>query len=267
MVARALPQREGMALKMFTFSDFCDAARPKPPPLWLVTDGEAVVGPVNTNLLLRGVTHRRIPEECLVRGVGWSRWRALDKIREIARLRREQEREGSVWVPKATWRETFAVRSPESARLEYLMGMATDPGEVLLFALNEAVSTTSASVGVVHRRRPPHVGMVTSCARGPGASTLLGHVVSTEDAALDAACAGRVVIEAPGASRASGRTAERLGTVPASGGIAMIPLYAVGMLYAMIEVGRPDHPFRQSDIATFARIANATIERLEVIRN
>ena len=55
-------------------------------PRWLVTNGSTTVGPVHTELLLRGYMGGRIPEHCQVREVRWGTWRPLDGIREIGTL-------------------------------------------------------------------------------------------------------------------------------------------------------------------------------------
>src|SRR5690349_12176781 len=75
--------------------------RPIPPPLWFVSNGETTVGPVSTNLLLRGIAADRVPNDCMVRERSWRDWRALDSVREVAALRRDQVRYGQVHVPRA----------------------------------------------------------------------------------------------------------------------------------------------------------------------
>src|SRR5262245_2205448 len=57
---------------------------------WYVTNGNAVVGPVNTSLLLRGIAHGRVGRECYVAQYSWSNWRQQNHIREIRSLRRWQ---------------------------------------------------------------------------------------------------------------------------------------------------------------------------------
>ena len=57
-------------------------------PLWYVTNGTTVVGPIETALLLRGITSARIPGECRVIQERWSSWRKLDEIREAALVTR-----------------------------------------------------------------------------------------------------------------------------------------------------------------------------------
>src|SRR5262245_29814228 len=71
--------------------------RPLPPPLWFVTNGELTVGPVTTSLLIRGVEHGRVPDECDVAGYD-GQWRNVHCVREIAAL-------GNKMGPKAPTEE------------------------------------------------------------------------------------------------------------------------------------------------------------------
>src|SRR5688572_2486903 len=80
-------------VSMSTLSDRIEHARSTPwkaAPNWYVTNGQAVVGPVNTNLLLRGIAQGRVERECYVAQHSWSNWREQKYIREIRSLRRWQ---------------------------------------------------------------------------------------------------------------------------------------------------------------------------------
>ncbi len=118
------------------------ARRVQPPPLWFVTNGEITVGPVRTGLLLRGVVHGRIPEECLIRELRWKSWRGLAQIREVRALRQRQ-----AWGILSA--ETPA--PPNAANADLVLRRAGDAREALLFSLNVAVKRTGASVGLLHR--------------------------------------------------------------------------------------------------------------------
>ncbi len=239
----------------------------KPPPLWFVTNGDVVVGPVSTNQLLRGVSHERIPDTCLVRGSGWSRWRALSQIREVSALSRREAVRGRARLPKATWAEVVGRRARGVARLERLMGAATDPGEVLLFALNELMTATGAVVGLVHRVRAPYVGYVTSVARGPGARSLLGLVVPCRDPGVTLAGEGAVVSGEASSSVALRAAADRLGATSAAAGVLVAPVACGSSLYALLELGRSDHTFRAIDRETATSVTRAATDRLANIRN
>lgn len=214
----------------------------KPPPLWFVTNGETTVGPVRTNLLLRGVVHRRIPEYCTVRELHWSSWRSLDRIREIRAL-------GS---PK-----------PSAAELGDVMRSARDPGEVLLFGLQTAVNLTGARFGLVHRLDRDSGGAVTACCHGPLTLGLLGQKLRRSDPALWLARTGHGLIGNPDQSSAERAIAGRFGGSfrPVSS-VAMLPLVRGNETIAVLELGRSDHPFRNADARELARVARAVDARL-----
>src|SRR5881394_1553185 len=99
---------------------FSDASQS---PRWLVTNGDTTVGPVHTELLLRGYMGGRIPLHCQVREVSWRAWRPLEQIREIGNLNRRLARDAA----------------PLSLRdaLQYLP-VTKDAGELLTSALGLA---------------------------------------------------------------------------------------------------------------------------------
>jgi hypothetical protein len=221
-------------------------------PVWYVTNGAVVVGPVGTDLLLRGITSSRIPNDCMVAQPNWGAWRPIDRIREISRIARP-----------FSWAKTEAELAPGIP--ERLVRRARDAGEALLFAMNAAVKATCASAALVHRVREPFVGLVTSSAHGPGSFEQLGHVVPHADPALEWAKLGEVFLgsthEGPPdpVERAIFR---RLSLYPrALAGVAMVPVFDGGRLMAMVELGREEHPFRSEDATVLKRIADVVCER------
>jgi len=237
-----------------------------PPPLWFVTNGEVTVGPVTTNLLLRGIAHERVPDDCLVRERRWSGFRALDSVREVAALRREIATIGSVTVPVARYGEPGVRACPSTERLRARLAWARDPSEVLNLCLLEAVWFTGALVGLVHRRTFPYPGLVTVGTAGPGLGRQMGLPVYRDDPVLALAQEGRSLFGEPG-DLASAVVQDRLGGLAASSGVAMVPVHVNGRLYALLELGRPDHAFRDEDVRRVARIARAAAERFDVIQN
>src|SRR6185436_11099955 len=67
-----------------------------PAPRWYVSNGETVVGPVETELLVRGITTARIPTDCMVIQESSASWRTLSQIRELSGLARSFS-----WAPAA----------------------------------------------------------------------------------------------------------------------------------------------------------------------
>src|SRR5712671_2124204 len=95
-------------------------------PRWYVTNGEALVGPVETSLLLRGITNARIPEGCMVAQANWPSWRFFEETRENSLLER-----AFIWA--ADTGEVCPGLPREAVR------NAQDVGEALLLAMHAAV--------------------------------------------------------------------------------------------------------------------------------
>lgn len=230
------------------------ARRVQPPPLWFVTNGEITVGPVRTGLLLRGVVHGRIPEDCLIRELRWKSWRGLGQIREIRALRRRQ-----AWGILAA--DTPA--PPSAGNADLVLRRASDPREACLFALNVAVKRTGAEMGLLHRVAGPWSEPVTCCAHGPGSCGLLGGSVPDDDLMLGAARARRIVIGRPDETDVHRAAAQRVdgGDRPLRG-VLMAPICDGHELIAMIELGRTDHPFRTADALALEGIVGAAARHL-----
>ncbi|MES1175921.1 MAG: hypothetical protein ABUL62_16490 [Myxococcales bacterium] len=231
-----------------------------PPPQWLVSNGNVTVGPVGTDLLLRGVMHGRVPSTSLVRQPSWEHWREVGKIREVSALKRVLERSfDDVPLESSTLHDSAAA-----------VAQATDLGEALLIALHAAARATSATVGLAHRVREPLLLPTTSCAFADSfeaAPECLGEVLPWYDPAFTLARAGRVrllrVSERPkGVERV---LCERLSPTAPLKGVAMLPILVEGKLHAMLELGRSDRPFRASDsvaLFDFSQRVALTFKRL-----
>jgi len=218
-----------------------DPLASKNPPAWLVTNGRVTVGPVHTELLLRGVMHGRVPSDSMVRQVGWQHFRPLAQIREVCALQRSLER-------------TVGEPSPKTSRFQegaLTVAEAADVGEVLLLALHAAATATSATIGLAHRLREPLLLPTTSCVfEAPLES--LGQVLPWFDPAFALARSGELVLGAADAGTVERAIAKRLSGEQPLVGVAMLPITVEGELCAMLELGRSDHTFRASDAAELA---------------
>ncbi len=249
---------------MSTLSDRIEHARSTPwkaAPNWYVTNGQAVVGPVNTNLLLRGIAQGRVERECYVAQHSWSNWREQKYVREIRSLRRwqfSQKRQPEIEPVKA------ALRAP---RFDGAVLEAVDRDEVLLGkALEMAVHATRASVGVLHRPRPPHIGLVTSYAFGPGMGLSLGEVVPWHDGARVVASGDHALLGEPGQHEWARSSARRLssGVHSRVSGVAIVSVN-IGGARGLLELGRYDHTFRQSDVEVLEDLSLSVNVRLQQI--
>ncbi len=238
-------------------------ATPQQHPDWFVTDGARVVGPVDTSLLLKGVSYGRVPDGCWIAQPGWGAWRNMDSIREVRALKKIGMYEVDGLEP---WERVARSTPLVDAGTEKLLSAASDPGELVLFGMHEMLQRTRASVGLVHRMRAPYVGLVTSCATGPNVRASLGAMIPARDPARDVARLGTFIAGRPWSSPARSAIADRLaGGFERLRGVAMVPLRCNHRLYAMIELGRTDHEFRGVDQKAIRAIAGAVVRRLETV--
>jgi len=229
-------------------------------PEWLVSNGSVTVGPVRTDLLLRGVIHGRVPSTAWVRQTGWQNWRELGKIREVSALSRVLERR----VDESTSEPASLRESAEAVT------QAGDVGEALLIALHAAAQATSATVGLAHRVREPLLLPTTSCLfEAP--SERLGEVLPWFDPAFVLARGGRGrLLLGPGEpGSVQQAVTARLSPETALVGLAVLPIMVNGQLCAMLELGRSDHPFRSSDaveLSDFVEHVAVALARLGAAR-
>jgi hypothetical protein len=228
-------------------------------PSWYVTNGQKVVGPVDTSLLLRGINHGRVNRECHVAQYNWSNWREQNNVREIRCLRRWQH--SQKFVPGIEpVKQTLRPARVDVTEIE----QQACEDSVLSRALELAIRTTKASVGIMHQPRPPHVGLVTSFAHGPGMGMNLGEVVPWHDEARIVAGSDRAQLGTPESdawARASARRLSNRMNRRVSGVIAVSVRF--GGSRGLLELGRYDHTFRQTDISALEDLSSSIELRLE----
>ena len=215
-------------------------------PRWLVTNGDTTVGPVHTELLLRGYMGGRIPEHCWVRGVRWTDWRPLDGIREIGSLKRRLAR------------DTAPLNLREAS---HRLPATRDVGELLSSALQLAALALDASAGLLHRFRSPLDLPVTSAVVGVPAEQL-GEVLSRDDPSYLLARRGRSCCGEPRHGLLERTLAERLQHDGPLVSVSMTPITVDGRLIAMLELGRSDHVFRADDTDDLAEFAATLADRI-----
>jgi hypothetical protein len=178
----------------------------------------------------------------------------VGKIREVSALQRVLER-------------TPDECGPERADLEEgrtSLALASDVGEAWLIALHAAARATSATVGLAHRLREPLLLPTTSCVFEAEAE-LLGAVLPWFDPAFALARSGGFALGRADAGPVERALSARLGRGQRLLGVAMLPITIAGRLAGMLELGRADHPFRESDAAElslFARDVGAALSSL-----
>ena len=212
---------------------------PSQSPCWLVTNGDTTVGPVHTELLLRGYMGGRIPEHCRVREVRWGSWRPLDGIREIGSLKRRLARDGAPLDLREAAQRLPATR---------------DVGELLTLALQLAALALDANAGLMHRYRSPASSPVTSAVLGVPAERL-GEVLPGTDPSYLLALRGKGLCGTPYQGLTERLVAERLQHDAPLQSVAMAPIIASGRLVALLELGRTGHVFRADDADDLAEFA------------
>lgn len=209
-------------------------------PRWLVTNGDTTVGPVHTELLLRGYLGGRIPEHCRVRELSWPAFRPLDGIREIGSLKRRLSRDSESPLDLRD-----AVRR---------LPASSDVGELLTLALQLAAQALDANAGLIHRYRSPAATPVTSAVFGVMPERL-GEVLAATDPSYCLALRGRGLCGSPRQGVAERIIAERLQHDGPLSSVAMTPVLVEGRLVAILELGRTGHPFRVDDTSDLAELA------------
>ncbi len=222
--------------------------RPELAPRWLVSNGDTTVGPVRTELLLQGYLGGRIPAYCQVRQETWAFWRPLLRTRELSGVRPGLAPEQA--LPRERLRDAAAK-----------LPLTRDAGELLSLALPLALHALLASSGIVHRYREPVSRPVTSVVCGVSAESL-GEVLPGSDPSYLLAVQGRSLVGSPSQGLAERLIAERLQSDAAVLSVAMTPIVVSGRLFALLELGRTDHPFRAEDAADLAEFGAQVARRI-----
>jgi len=217
---------------------------PKQPPLWYVTNGELTVGPVVTGLLIRGVEFGRVPEYCHVSPYRGD-WRTLNSVREIAALNSKLNGTAPSQEQLLEWTRPVE-RIKDEAELSHSITWL-------------ALMATGAESAMFHYRGRNQRSLVTRSVLGPISNERLGYVLPEQDLVLKAARQGRPVVGPP-----YGQTEDALAIRFASsrggvGAAAMITIFIGENLTGMLELSRPGHAFRRTDLQRAERIAHRAL--------
>ncbi|NUO49459.1 MAG: hypothetical protein HOV80_11440 [Polyangiaceae bacterium] len=225
---------------------------------WYVTNGERVVGPIETGALVHAVAIGCVAESCRVWNEDAPGWRALDTIREIRALGRARATRGDDWVPSETWKPGGG---PQAATLRASVWMddAADESEVVTLALQAMMLETRATIGFAHRPRRVLGELETRAVFGDGGQGQLGESVAGDDHAIRIARRGVAVLEVGENQPRS--PSGRFGGVPVRG-LALAPVYLGGKLVSIIEIAKTGHPFRKGDLDWMRAVTRAAAQRM-----
>lgn len=216
------------------------------PPLWYVSDGDVTVGPVPTGLLLRGLEHGRVPDDCWVRASGGD-WRNVHAVREVAAMT------GKVG-PRLPTEEQLVEWARPAARVR-------DEEELAHQLTWLALVATGAESGMFHYCAPRSRWFVTRSVVGSMPPDLLGRVLPDWDPLLEAARLGRPVLGPPYGPLEDALATRMATSQGGVGAAAMVPIFWRGSLRGLLELSRPGHAFRRQDLKTAERIAQRTLAR------
>jgi len=231
---------------------------PRTGHLWHVTNGELVVGPVTTNLLLRGIAVGKVPDDARVWRHPWPFWRPLGAVREVRALWRAQERLGPAWCPSTTWSPPPASSALVGATRWISSGM--DEQEVIGLTLAAAARELRATSGLAHRPLRALGSLVVRSVVGEDVRDRLGASTPASDHAMRAARMGATILDGRGFATATTASLDRLGhRDEPRAGVALAPVYFGARLVAILELGKRDRPFRGGDqvlLRSFTRLAS-----------
>lgn len=225
---------------------FFSVVRPNPAPSWYVTNGEVTVGPVFTSLLMRGVDEGMVPEHCRV-SANLERWRKLDSVREIAsRLR----------PPPSTRDAAEALRE-----LERPLERTRDRDELLRDVTRLAMLVTRAECGMFHLRDRGARRFCTRAVLGPISHAHLDAALPETDPVIGAALLGKPVIGPPYGPAEDALALRFAASAGGVGSAAMLPIFVGNSLLGTLELARPGHGFRRSDLQRAERLAQSALRR------
>jgi len=216
-----------------------------PPPLWYVTNGELTVGPVVTGLLMRGVEFGRVPDHCLVSPFRGD-WRALTAVREIAALTSKSSGKAPTADQLAEWSRPVERIKDEEAMSHTVTWLA--------------LCATGAESAMFHYRGRNARTLVTRSVLGPISNERLGYGLPDDDLVLRAARMGRPVLGPPYGLAEDALSIRFAGSRGGVGAAAMIPFFIGNQLTAMLELSRPGHAFRRTDLQRAERIAQRALQ-------
>jgi hypothetical protein len=232
------------ARPMSLYPPYLSVLRPNPPPIWYVTNGEITVGPVLTNLLMRGVDAGRVPEYCRV-SADHGHWRKLETVREIAARKR---RAGSMPDAAEAFREL--ARPPENIR---------DDEELSHQVTRVAMIVTRAESGMLHLRNRHERSFSTRAVLGPMPADRLSEALPEADLLVRCARLGRPVMGPPYGPAEDALALRFAASAGGVGGAAMLPIFVGSSLMAMLELSRPGHAFRRVDLQRAERVVQRAL--------
>jgi hypothetical protein len=226
---------------------------------FFVTDGEVTIGPVDGELLARGIASGKVPFEALVWCAGWEQWCCVrDYASAHALLPTEEAAVASAKLARVS--DLSPLQMPATDIQAQTLSEARDLGHAASSFLSMCAAATGAECGWVHVfSRSSGGAMVTLEGIGPRSAFGLGRTIDASDQALRAAREGRTVLGEPIPGVVGSAVAARvLATGMAASSVLMTPVLCRGQLLCMVELGIASRPagFRARDAAICEQLAH-----------
>jgi hypothetical protein len=119
--------------------------------------------------------------------------------------------------------------------------------------------TTSAENAMFHFRARFGRSLITRSILGPMSKDRLGYPLPESDLILRKARAGHPVVGPPYGPTEDALAMRFANSEGGAGAVAMIPIFAGGALMAMLELSRPGHAFRRSDLRAAERVVQRAL--------
>lgn len=215
-----------------------------------MSNGGLIVGPIHTDLLVRGVLSGRLPSGSKVRPAEGGAWRGLDQVREV----------------RAALDGQAGAADELSRGLKQGMqalGKALKSSEMLWETLRAACRSVGATKGALHQVfKPPQSARCAACHGELELSP--GTVLAADDPAVALSFDGQAVTLAPGSCPAAVAMAGRLrGPESDLLGLGLVPIRSGTSVIGSLELARCDHPFRLSDLQRLIPLLVVSTARLE----
>lgn len=229
----------------------------RPVVRFFVTDGGVTIGPVDDDLLARGIAAGKVPLEAQVWRTGWDAWRT---VREYATeqdiLPKAEKALAAARVARVS--DLQPLQLPSTAVEAQSIGEAPDLATAASAFLALCATATGAECGWVHVASKPGGSMVTLEGIGPRAQFGVGRTIDASDHALRVAREGRTVLAEPLPGVVGSAVTARViatGINPVS--VLMTPVLCGGQLLVMLELGiaHRDAGFSARDAAITEQIA------------
>jgi hypothetical protein len=201
------------------------------------------VGPVVTGLLVRSYEEGQVPEFCHVR-VQRGYWRNVGAVREIAAI-------NSRLAPLPV--------GSGGVELSYQIAHIRDEDEFLYELTQLSLTTTGAESAMLHCPERRSGAVVTRCIVGPMSRERLGHPLAQDDLLLRAARLGRPVLGPPYGPTEDALALRFASSRGGAGAVAMIPIATTGANPILLELSRPGHSFRRSDLLRAERVVQSAL--------